>query len=51
MSIMREHFNTFYPLRDSSERGQTKPNKHRVDTRRRIEELQERRRLKEQFSL
>lgn len=51
MREQRENFNTFYPSHDSSERGQVKPNPRRVETRRRIEELQERRRLKELYSL
>lgn len=51
MRLQRENFNTFYPGNDSSERGQVKPNPRRVETRRRIEELHERRRLKEQYSL
>lgn len=51
MREQRENFNTFYPSHDSRERGQVKPNKHRVETRRRIEELQERRQLKDLYSL
>lgn len=51
MRLQRENFNTFYPNHNSSERGQIKPNKHRVETRRRIEDLQERRRLRELYSL